>query len=317
MFGVIILFLVIVMIYSGLQILKPTVSFNTDKTPQDVTPNKTITVDGIKYFPRQDITVFMIAGIDKEGPVQDSGSYNNDGAADVILVTVFDETAKTYDVICLNRDTIVEMNVLGLGGKKAGTAMGQLALAHTYGSGLEDSSENLREAVSSLLYNTKIDYYATMNMDAIGILNDAVGGVRVNITDDFSAIDPAMKQGEMLLNAKQARTFIRTRQGLGDQLNLSRMKRHREYMGGFTTALKQKLNDATFAFDLYENIEPYMVSNCSATSLSNNLNRFGEFQLGKIVSPEGENIKGEEFMEFHLDKDKFEQLVLEMLYAKK
>lgn len=317
LFGVIILLLVVVMIYSGLQILKPTVSLNEGQVTDDPSPSKTIERDGVKYFPRQDITVFMIAGIDKEGPVQDSGSYNNDGAADVVLLTVFDETAKTYDVICLNRDTMVEMPVLGLGGKKAGKTIGQLALAHTYGSGLEDSAENLKETVSALFSNVKIDYYLTMNMDAIGILNDAVGGVRVNITDDFSGIDPTLKKGEMVLDAKQARTFIQTRKGVGDQLNFSRMKRQSAYMEGFTKALAQKLDDDTFVLDVYSDITPYMVSDCSATTLSNTLNRYAEFSLDQIISPEGENKKGSEFMEFHLDQEKFDQLVVDTFFVKK
>ncbi len=317
LFGVVILFLVVVMIYSGLQILKPTVSLNAPETQETMPPSKTIEKDGVKYFPRQDITVFLIAGIDKEGPVKDSGSYNNDGAADVVFVTIFDETSKKYDVISLNRDTMVEMNVLGLGGKKAGTTTAQLALAHTYGNGLTDSAENLKEAVSALLYNTKIDYYVTMNMDAIGILNDAVGGVRVNVVDDFSAIDPTLKQGEVLLNAKQARTFIQTRKGVGDQLNLSRMSRHNEYMKGFTAALKQNLDDDTFAINVYNDILPYIVSNCNVSTFSSTINRYAEFTLDRVFSLEGENKQGTEFMEFHVDQEKLEQLVLDTLYVKK
>lgn len=316
--GVIILLLTIVMIYSGFQILKPTVLLKSSEAGESAAPIKTIVRDGIKYFPRQDITVFLIAGIDQSGPVKDSGSYNNEGAADMVMLAVFDETAKKYDILCLNRDTIVEMPILGLGGKKAGTAIGQLALAHTYGSGLEDSCENLKETVSSFLGGIKIDYYLSMNMDAIGIMNDAVGGVRVNITDDFSAIDATLKKGEVVLNAAQARTFVQTRQGLGDQLNLSRMERHREYMDGMTDALAEKINmQETFVIESYQDICEYIVTDCSVNSLSSMLNRYVDFKRGQIVSPEGENKQGGEFMEFHVDEDKLDRLVLDLFYSKK
>jgi len=315
--GVVILFLVIVMIYSGLQILKPTVLLNEAETGTPI-PSKTVEYNGIKYFPRQDITVFMIAGIDQSGPVKDSGSYNNDGAADVVMLAIFDETAKSYDLLCLNRDTIVDMPVLGLGGKKAGTVSAQLALAHTYGSGLEDSCENLKETVSDFLGGIKIDYYMSMNMDGIGIMNDAVGGVRVNVKDDFSAIEPSLKKGEMVLNAAQARVFVQSRHGLGDQLNLSRMERHREYMNGLTNALKEKISSSdTFVLESYEDIAPYLVTDCSATTLSSMMSRYAEFTRGDIISLEGENKVGAEFMEFHADKQKLQGLVIDLFYAEK
>ena len=316
--GVIILILVFVMIYSGLRILKPTVSLNTPEAEQGVIPSKTVEYNGVKYFPRQDITVFLVAGIDQSGPVKDSGSYNNDGAADVVMLAIFDETAKSYDILCLNRDTIVEMPILGLGGKKAGTAMGQLALAHTYGSGLEDSCLNLKETVSDLLGGIKIDYYLSMNMDAIGLMNDAVGGVRVNITDDFSAIDPTLQKGEMVLNAAQARTFVQTRQGLGDQLNLSRMERHREYMNGLTDALSEKIRSGgSFVLETFEQIGPYIVTDCSVNSLSSMLNRYADYTGGDIISPKGENKVGTEFMEYYVDEEQLKLLVLDLFYAEK
>ena len=60
-----------------------------------------------------------------------------------------------------------------------------------------------------------------------------------------------------------------------------------------------------------------MVSDCSATTLSNTLNRYAEFSLDQIISPEGENKKGSEFMEFHLDQEKFDQLVVDTFFVKK
>ena len=87
----IILLLVLVMIFSGLQILESTV-FHTGQEPGKPSTSKTIVRDGVEYFPRQDITVLMVLGVDQLGPVVDSGSYNNSGLADVISLLIFDET---------------------------------------------------------------------------------------------------------------------------------------------------------------------------------------------------------------------------------
>ena len=151
----VILLLVLVMIFSGLQILESTVLRN-GQAQEAPRASKTIRVDGVEYFPRQDITVVLVAGIDQEGPVRDSGSYTNPGAADMVMLAIFDEKQESYTVLSLNRDTMLEMPVLGVGGRQAGTAYGQLALAHTYGSGLEDSCENLRSTVAAFLGGIRI-----------------------------------------------------------------------------------------------------------------------------------------------------------------
>ena len=93
--------------------------------------SKTITRDGIDYYPRRDITVMMLLGIDQEGPVADSGTFTNPGASDAVMVLIFDEKNETWSILQLNRDTMIDIPVLGLGGKEAGTIYGQLALAHT------------------------------------------------------------------------------------------------------------------------------------------------------------------------------------------
>ena len=238
-FFAVILILVLMMLYSGLQILESTVLHSGQGTENKFV-SKTITRDGVDYFPRQDITTVLVMGIDRYGPVEDSGFYTNIGAADMNMVLIFDEVNEVCTILHLNRDTMLEMPVLGIGGKQAGTFYGQLALAHTYGTGLSDSCVNTREAVSDFLYGIEIDYYVAMHMDAISILNDAAGGVTVNVTEDFSQVDPAIGMGRVTLMGEQAINFVRTRKDVGDQLNLSRIERQQEYLDGFVAASESR-----------------------------------------------------------------------------
>lgn len=311
-----ILILVLVMIFSGLRILESTVLLPGQNQESSLV-SKTIERNGKAYFPRQDITVMMVLGIDEFGPVKDSGSYNNPGAADMVALLVFDETEEVCDILCLNRDTMVEMPVLGFGGKKAGTLRGQLALSHTYGSGLEDSCENTRETVSAFLYGIDIDHYAAFNMDAITLINDAVGGVTVTVTDDFSDVDPTITKGEITLMGEQAIHFVRTRKGVGDQKNISRIERQKVYMEGFLAAFGEKSGDETFFLSAYDEIKPYMVTDCSATVLSGIVSRYGGYELGEVISPEGENVLGGEYYEFHADEEALDELILDLFYAEK
>jgi len=311
------LILVFVVLVSGLQILESTV-LAPEQPAETPAASKTITRKGVDYFPRQDITVLLILGIDEFGPVKASNSYNNEGEADVVLLAIFDETAETYNILALNRDTMMDVPVLGLCGKLAGTYYEQLALSHTYGSGLEDSCENTRKAVSDFLNGIHVDYYLSMNMDAIGILNDAVGGVKVNVTDDFSLVDPTIQMGEMVLQGEQALHFVRLRKDVGVQLNIARMERQRMYMEGFVNALNDQVNqNASFVLETYEQVSPYIVSDCSANTLSTLVNRFSEYTLQEIITPEGENKNGKMFMEFYVDEKKLDDLVIDLFYREK
>ena len=286
-----VLLLVIVLIYSGLRLMESTVS----RAPTGATEGyhkKTIIRDGVEYYPRLDVTVLLVSGIDETGPMVDSGSYNNPGEADMVSLLIFSEEKQCVDILSLNRDTMMDIPVMGINGKPAGSIKGQLALAHTYGSGLKDSSENLKKCVSDFLYGIDIDYYLTMNMDAIAILNDGIGGVTVNVKDDFSQVDASIPMGQVTLTGKQAVTFVRTRMGVGNQLNLSRMERHKA-------------------------VSDYIVTDCSATSLSSLLSSFNDYEIGEIITIDGENVKGEEFMEYHVDQEDLDRIVLEYLYAPK
>ena len=314
-FSALMLVLVLVMLYSGLRIVESTVLLSPGtESPQ---ASKTITRDGVDYFPRNDITTVLVMGIDQFGRVADSESYQNRGAADMNMVLILDETNEAIHVLHLNRDTMLEMPVLGIGGRQAGTYYGQLALAHTYGSGLADSCENTRQAVSDFLYGISIDYYAAMNMDAIAILNDAVGGVTLEVTEDFSLVDPTIGMGRVTLKGDQAIRFVRTRKDVGDQLNLSRITRQQAYLDGFSEAFRAKQGDEQFFLSLWEEVAPYVVTDCSATVINGLINRCGGYALGEVITPEGENVRGETYYEFYVDEEKLDELILRLFYAPK
>ncbi len=316
-----ILVLVIVILFSGLRILESTVLYQ-DKENDGIASTATIERNGISYFPRRDITVILLMGIDKYGKVESSDSYVNSGRADMITLLVFDEAKGNMDILSLNRDTMVDIPELVLGGKYAGTTYGQLALSHTYGTGLEDSCENTRQTVSDLLYGLHIDYYIAMNMDAVSILNDAVGGVTVNVTEDFSAVDPTITQGELKLTGQQAIRYVQTRANVEDQLNLSRMERQKKYMQSFVEAFRHANESEDFIVNTYAEVSQYMVTDFTTKSMSALVNRFSGYELNEVVSLTGENKlgegkNGEQVYEFYPDEEALDELILRMFYAPK
>lgn len=76
------------------------------------------------YAPRNDISTVLLVGVDEMGPLEDSGSYNNNSQADFLLLAVTDHRDKTVTALHLNRDSMTQIPVLGVTGQPAGTITG-------------------------------------------------------------------------------------------------------------------------------------------------------------------------------------------------
>ena len=308
----IILVLILVIMYSGLRILESTVFFKDQQEP--TLPSKVVSRDGQRYFLRQDVTVMMVLGIEYQGKVADYTAVH-DYPADMITLLIFDELTEECTLLCINRDTMATMPRLDDNGKEEGTAYAQIALSHNFGTGREDSCENTKKTVSRLLGGVTIDHYFAMNTDAIALLNDAVGGVSVNVTDDFSQVDPDIKMGQMTLSGKQALTYVQARRFVSDQLNLSRIDRQMEYMKGFVSALRTKASSSSSGMlKVYNAAAEYVVTDCSVSVLNRLLEDYGNYSLNNVLLLPGENVLGESHYEFYVDEEAADELILQLFY---
>ena len=271
-------------------------------------------VNGQAYALR-DLETILLLGVDKfEGETPEG--YLNNQQADFLLLLALDKAGETCTPIQLNRDTMTEIQILGVNGEPAGTMTGQLALAHTYGSGEEDSCENTVLAVENLLYGMEIDHYVSLTMDGVALLNDLVGGVTVEVLDDFSGIDDSLMQGETVtLQGQQALTYVRSRGGMEDSSNLHRMERQRQYLAALQQQLKAAVQQEDgFTLDALLQLNEYMVSDCTVNQLSDLGDSLATYQVGDILTTPGDAREGEEFMEFTVDEDALQQLVMDVFY---
>jgi LCP family protein required for cell wall assembly len=276
----------------------------------------TIYYDGKTYEKNENISTLLIMGID-DYELEETNAYRNNSQADFLLLAVFDNENKTCTLLQLNRDTICDVPVLGMMGSIIGLTTEQLALAHTYGSGLADSGENTVDAVSRLLYDTPIDNYVALTMGAIPILNDLVGGVTVTIEDDFSAVDDTLIQGETVtLTGEHALSYVRARYAMEDDTNLARMSRQREYMMALVEQMQAKVQaDPTFMLEAYAAVADYLVTDCAVDELSNYGAQLSDYGLSDILTTEGEAILGDVYMEFYVDEAALQQQVVDLFYV--
>lgn len=271
--------------------------------------------NGTAYAKKEDLETVLLLGVDKfEGETPEG--YINNQQADFLLLLVMDKQNETCTPIQLNRDTMTQIQVLGVTGEPAGTMTGQLALAHTYGSGEEDSCENTVLAVENLLYGVGIDHYVSLTMDGVALLNDLVGGVTVEVLDDFSSIDDSLVQGETVtLKGQQALTYVRSRGGLEDSSNLHRMERQRQYLAALQGQLSSKAqSDEGFTLEALLQLNEYLVSDCTVEQLSDLGDSLAAYQVSDILTTPGDAQEGEEFMEFTVDESALQQLVMDVFY---
>ena len=287
--------------------------------PEQKTENTVYEYNGVEYVKNEDVESFLILGLDKFEDAINNDSYNNDQRADFLMLLVFDNSEKKFTAGHLNRDTMVNMNVLGVAGQKIGTVNKQLALAHTYGNGRDVSCRNTADAVSELLNGVKVNHYLSITMDAVPILNDLLGGVEVTVLDDFSGIDDTLIKGETVtLHGDHALTYVRERYGLEDSSNSTRMVRQRQYMTAvYDKAMLEIENDDNFVIEASSKLADYIVSDRSVNQLQEIAKKLSQYKFTEIETLEGESVVKDGLMEFRPDADSIDKIVFELFYKKK
>ncbi len=235
------------------------------------------------------IKSYLFIGVDEDGDIANPMYYRGNNRADALLLVVVNETAKTYAAIQIDRDTVCELDVLDAAGKPYSSKTDRICFAYWMGDGTEKSAENTVRAVSRLLGGVDIDGYIAVTYNAIPVLNDTIGGIKVEIEDDLTPVNASLVKGTTVeLTGSQALSFIRARVGVGDGTNTSRMRRQRTYLDAFRTRLFAELKtNSKIVDDLFNAAKPYMVTDMSASALTKvaiNTTRYAN--LG-IVRPTG------------------------------
>ena len=287
--------------------------------PEHEVTDLTIEHNGTSYIPKDTIETFLVLGLDKHDGEGQADSYNNNKQADFLMLFVLDHATKQYAAIHINRDTMVNVNVLGVAGNRVDTLRKQIALAHTYGNGRDVSCRNTADSVSSLLMGVKVNHYISMTLDTVTVMNDLVGGVEVVVLDDFTGIDDTLIKGETVtLTGDQPLTYIRTRHGMEDDTNAARMKRQEQYLEALLEAFKDSVaNDAEFIVDASLKVSDHIISDRSVTQLQTLGEKFDQYEFLGIQSIEGTSVMGAEFMEFHADESAVKELVVSLFYKPK
>lgn len=272
---------------------------------------------GAWYRPRSGLETVLAIGVDQaavDDELRREGKYEQ---SDFLLLLVADQQNKRCTAVHINRDAMTEIRVLDDDTNEfLGTVNRQLSLAHAYGNRPEARCRNTVAAVSGLLYGIKIDHYLSLTMDGVVILNDLAGGVTLEVMDDLTELDPALKQGETVtLRGRQALTYVQARRGLDNPSSIRRMERQRQYLEALQGRLLS-LRDADehFTTSALLKLNEYMVSDCSVEQLSDLADSLEAIGVTDYRTLEGRSVEGEKYMEYYVDQAAARELVMELFW---
>ncbi|MGN0793010.1 MAG: LCP family protein [Aristaeellaceae bacterium] len=263
------------------------------------------------YYRENEITNYLFIGVDQDDVTATNG-HQHGGQADFLVILSIDRVRKTVTPVMLDRDTMVEMQTYGVFGHPSGTRVMQLCLAQAYSGVNIPGCINTVKTVEKLLHGVRIDHYVVLDMAAIPIVNDAIGGVEVTLEDDFTSFDPAMVRGATLrLMGEQAEFFVRGRMTVADGTNASRMERQQQYITAFLQQFRQTIGkEPALLSDLLLKLADHMSTDASEERLISDANSYSAYTWQPLVALQGtHSIDEYGFAEFWADETYLTEMV--------
>ncbi len=272
------------------------------------------------YAYNEEILTFLIMGIDKQDDVKEVEEGTDGGQADALFLIVLNPKDESIKIVGINRNTMTDIDIYDDIGKYTSTVKAQLAIQHGFGNGMEESCEYQKKAVQNLFYQLPIHGYAAVNMSAIAMVNDAVGGVDVTVPKDMAGFNENFVEGRRLhLLGEDAFWYVKYRNtdifGSADM----RLDRQKQYLNGFIDVAKQAVQkDTSVVIDLYQAVKPQMVTDISLDEAAYLAPILAGYTYGEddFYTLPGETVMGEAYEEFYPDEDAVFEMILDVFYEK-
>ena len=283
---------------------------------------------GEKYIYNEDIITILFMGVDKSlgsdeegGTESDESVIGTNGQADTLVLGIIDKKNEKISFINVSRDTIADIDIFNVNNEFIGSEKKQICLQYAYGDGRETSCEYVANALKRYLYGMPINAYVAIDYDAIAVLNDAVGGVEVNVLEDLSSGPYAeLVEGKnVTLFGDMAMYYCRTRDSYSVDANNYRMARQKQYLMAFMQKTLELVRaDLGVSLDLYNIAKPYMVTDIGiseVTYLATTVTGYG-IETDAIKSIPGEIVLEDEHAAFYADEIALYELILNTFYNK-
>lgn len=265
------------------------------------------------------INTYLIMGIDRDGPVEDeiAEDTSDGGQSDAMFLLVTNAENETMSVISINRNSMTDITIYGEGNVVLGETKAQICTQHGFGDGKKLSCSRTADAVSNLFYNIPIDGYLSINMGAIPIMNDAIGGTTVTVLDNLSypSAGVELKKGETVnLMGMEAYYYLRGRDQSQFNSATNRLRRQEQYITSYFAKMKEvAAGSKSKVLQVYESIEDYIITNIDFVDLVSELMSY-KYDENRMYTVPGEMVQGEKFEEYHVDDRALYDMIIDVFY---
>lgn len=279
----------------------------------------TILYNGKEYRYREDVINILCLGIDKPEAMEKKIERRQIlGMADAILVASIDTEKNTLKIIAIPRDTLTNVTVTNDSGEALNKEEMQLCYQYGYGKRAEQSGQLMVDAVSELLFDVPIEKFCAINFVALPVLNDAIGGVDLVVQEDLSSMEPSFVLGsEIHLEGETALKYVRLRNKTSIEGVTLRTQRQKQYALEFLNKAKTVVaNDLSLPVTVFQELQENMSTNVTIADITYLVPELLEMELSEdiIQMLPGESVAGEEFLEYHADKNAVKELVINTFY---
>ena len=230
-----------------------------------------------------DVVNILVCGIDyEEGRNYSNDPTSNDGMTDMILYCHFDIKGGALRMLQIPRNSLVATK-----GRKVNLSNGKTYAVSNYQiNSVALSNDGNIAALAEVIYDQyklPIDYYVTIDMQALVEMVDNFGGIEVYIPHDMSFAGSALKQGYRNLDGSAAEFFVRCRHGEGysnsdiDRLNMQRYF----YAGLFKRVRSMGITDVLSQLDLV--FSNYIHTDMDLTTIAKMLVSFTRIDSANIM----------------------------------
>lgn len=291
---------------------------NSMMEPDESWEEDWIRYKGKVYDYNENIMTFLCMGIDVNDQVADKVGKKGAGQADALFLLVLNPDTGQMSIIAIDRNTMTEVDVYDSAGNYKETQLGQIALAHGYGKGKEQSAENTVNAVSKMIFDLPIHGYCAINMGAIPDINDAVGGVDVTVLEDMAKVNKAFKEGNQLhLEGELAYWYVKYRDTSIEESARMRLNRQKQYLVAYVEQAKKAFkSDIMLPVKLFNKITEYMTTDLGVdevTYLAQMASGLSFSEENLMMLPGSTDTTGK-FDEFYLDEEQMKQTVVDLFY---
>lgn len=224
---------------------------------------------------RNGLQTFLVASLKEFTPDGNSLAYRNSSKADMLMLMILDESAKSITSLQLNPDTLVSFTPQGT----HDTLEIPLGETYSYGSGGSDSCLNLRKSMSSLLDGLPLQHYMFFTLDAVGIVNDLIGGVDVEIADDI----PGFTKGETVHLSGKATTDYFDFRDAADIDNSAHMGRQQQYIAKSYTPFTRSMQQENFLTKLTVKLGERMDTDMTLSQMAQLMELMGGCTLDETI----------------------------------